>query len=112
MPAAPTSAPLRPDPFRDDSLRDDPGSAVTDSAVADSDHPTRPMSTNPSTPDPQPTDARPTTATEIAARRGEDPWAAGGSDPSTATARAPRQFEPGRRERLRNLVDEENAYSG
>ena len=48
--------------------------------------------------------------TEITARRGTDPWAATSEEPTTPSARAQRQFEPTRYERLRNLVDKRNAY--
>jgi hypothetical protein len=65
------------------------------------------MSTNPqTTPEPQPT----TTPTEITARGHTDPWAAPGEGTAMPSARAQRQFEPTRRERLRNLMDKENAY--
>jgi hypothetical protein len=67
------------------------------------------MSTNPPTtptPEPHPT-------TEIAARGRPDPWTAadeaGGSPPRPST-RTQRQFEPTASDRLRNLVDGENAY--
>ena len=54
-------------------------------------------------------DAAPTT--EIASREGDDPWAAPEEAPAEpVTGRAPRQFEPGCRRRLRNLMDDENAY--
>lgn len=67
------------------------------------------MSTEPtSTPESHPTtDA----TTEIAARGRSDPWAAedaGGLE--SATARAPRQFDPYSLARMRNLMDDENAY--
>ncbi|PSP39808.1 hypothetical protein BRC63_06685 [Halobacteriales archaeon QH_10_70_21] len=66
------------------------------------------MSTGPApTHDPQTT----TRTTEIAARGRTDPWAAtDGTDPAPAAARAPRQFEPLSLARMRNLVDDENAY--
>ncbi|MFQ3320326.1 MAG: hypothetical protein ACI8UR_001675 [Natronomonas sp.] len=49
--------------------------------------------------------------TEIAARSGADPWAdADSAEPTLTAAKAPRQFEPTRHERLRNLIDDENAY--
>lgn len=55
------------------------------------------------------TDAQPTT--DIAARGRPDPWAAPDETPSSPiAARSPRQFEPSCRRRLRNLMDEENAY--
>lgn len=67
------------------------------------------MSTEPpSTPDPH--TSQPST-TAVAARRGSDPWA---DDDATltgaATARAQRQFDPYSLARMRNLMDEENAY--
>ena len=65
------------------------------------------MSTNPqTTPEPQST-AR---TTEIAARRGTDPWAAPGESTPSAAAGTQRQFEPTARNRLKNLMDDENAY--
>ncbi|MFQ3283927.1 MAG: hypothetical protein ACI9TI_000628 [Natronomonas sp.] len=65
------------------------------------------MSTNPqTTPEPQPT----TRTTEIAARRGSDPWAAPGESTASPTAQTQRQFEPTASDRLKNLVDDENAY--
>lgn len=68
------------------------------------------MSTEPApTTDPRPTTD--STTTEIAARRRTDRWASTEeSAPSFLAARAPRQFEPACRKRLRNLMDEENAY--
>lgn len=52
-----------------------------------------------------------TRPTEIAARGGADPWAdETATDVQFTAARAPRQFEPTRLERLRNLMDDENAY--
>lgn len=68
------------------------------------------MSTHPTS------NTNPTTTagtTEIAARGGSDEWADETEiDPEAVltAARAPRQFEPTRRERLRNLMDDENAY--
>ena len=72
------------------------------------------------TADPQPTtDDQPTAGartTEIAARGREDPWAADDEVASAAdggaipTARAQRQFDPTSIARLRNLMDDENAY--
>jgi hypothetical protein len=53
-----------------------------------------------------------TPATEITARGREDPWAAD-DEPAMqgpATARAQRQFDPRSIARLRNLMDDENAY--
>lgn len=70
------------------------------------------MSTNPKpTTEPQPTTV-PTTArtTELEARGRADPWTAPGETVRTPAERTQRQFEPTCRERLRNLVDEENAY--
>ncbi len=65
------------------------------------------MSTNPQTT----TEPRPsTTTTEIATRRGSDPWAAPDETPERPSARTQRQFEPTARDRLKNLVDGENAY--
>ncbi|MES3516050.1 MAG: hypothetical protein PPP58_00105 [Natronomonas sp.] len=60
------------------------------------------MSTHtPQTQNPQPTTRR------------TDPWAADADASTTAlsVARAPRQFEPTSRVRMKNLMDEENAYS-
>ena len=67
------------------------------------------MSTEPNpTSESQPTTTAPT---EIAARGGSDPWAAADpADPELTSARAPRQFDPYSLARMRNLVDEENAY--
>ena len=67
------------------------------------------MSTNP-TPTAEPHTT--TRTTEIAARRGTDPWTAPGETPTNGapSALAQRQFEPTARDRLKNLVDEENAY--
>jgi hypothetical protein len=66
------------------------------------------MSTNPeTTPESQPTTTR---TTEIAARGRTDPWAAADETTKAPSARAQRQFEPTCRKRMRNLVDEENAY--
>lgn len=65
------------------------------------------MSTEPRS-DAQPmTDAR---TTAITARGRSDPWADEDATPNLSAARAPRQFEPTVRERLRNLMDDENAY--
>ena len=65
------------------------------------------MSTNPqTTPEPHPT----TQTTAIIARGGTDPWAAPDETTVSPSARAQRQFEPTARDRLRNLMDEENAY--
>jgi hypothetical protein len=68
------------------------------------------MSTEP----PTTSESQPTTdaPTKIAARGRSDPWAAT-DDPGRlelASARAPRQFDPYSLARMRNLVDEENAY--
>ena len=73
------------------------------------------MSTEPTpTSDAQPTTDAPTT--DVAARGREDPWAAddetveaadGGALPTTS---AQRQFDPYSIARLRNLMDDENAY--
>jgi hypothetical protein len=68
------------------------------------------MSTEP----PTTSESQPTTdgPTEIAARGRSDPWAVT-DDPARlglASARAPRQFDPYSVSRMRNLVDEENAY--
>lgn len=72
------------------------------------------MSTEP-TPTSEPKPTTDTPPTEIAARTGEDPWA--GADetidaadldrPSTA---AQQLFDPYSVARLRNLMDDENAY--
>ena len=71
------------------------------------------MSTE-STPTPEPRPTTDTPPTEIAARTGEDPWAAADeaadadlARPSTA---AQRLFDPHSVARLRNLMDDENAY--
>lgn len=66
------------------------------------------MSTEPTpTQDPRPT--QPTT--EIAARGRSDPWADDDASPGAApTARVQRQFEPYSLARMRNLMDDENAY--
>ena len=65
------------------------------------------MSTNPqTTTEPHTT----TTPTEIAARRGTDPWAAPDETPARPSAHSQRQFEPTARDRLKNLMDDENAY--
>ena len=65
------------------------------------------MSTEPAPTHDSRSTARPT---EIAARDRGDPWAAtDGTDP-TPTARAPRQFEPRSLARMRNLMDDDNAY--
>jgi len=67
-----------------------------------------------STTTPPSTESRSTvapSATEIATRQKDDPWAAPGETPTDSVAeRSPRQFEPGCRRRLRNLMDDENAY--
>lgn len=70
------------------------------------------MSTNPqTTTEPHQTTQTPEPTTEIAARRGTDPWAAPGETPiNSPSARTQRQFEPTARDRLKNLVDAENAY--
>lgn len=68
------------------------------------------MSTEPS---PTPETQRPTqTPTEIAARGRTDPWASSDEQDGgeRLAARAPRQFEPYSIARLRNLMDEANAY--
>ena len=58
--------------------------------------------------EPAPThDSRPT---EIAARGRTDRWAATDGTDSTPTARAPRQFDPHSLARMRNLMDDDNAY--
>lgn len=65
------------------------------------------MSTNPQTQ----TDRTPTT-TEIAARGGEDRWAATPADTAEqriAPMAAPYTFDPTNTARLRNCTDEENA---
>jgi hypothetical protein len=69
--------------------------------------PTRHMSTEPT-----PTQESQTTAprTEPAARGRPDPWAATDEDRLPATALAPRQFEPYSTARMRNLMDDDNAY--
>jgi len=65
------------------------------------------MSTNPqTTPEPNPT----TQTTEIATRRGGDPWAAPDESTPSPAGRTQRQFEPTARNRLKNLMDDENAY--
>jgi len=65
------------------------------------------MSTNlQTTAETQPT----TQTTEIAARGGSDPWAAPGESTARPSARTQRQFEPTARDRLKNLMDDENAY--
>lgn len=69
------------------------------------------MSTEPSTaPDTQPTTNAQTT--EIAARGGSDPWAddSATADPELTAAKAPHQFDPLSLARMRNLMDDENAY--
>lgn len=70
------------------------------------------MSTEPTpTPDTEPTPETP--PTEIAARGGDDPWTAADETlddldrPSTA---AQQLFDPYSVARLRNLMDDENAY--
>jgi hypothetical protein len=55
-------------------------------------------------------DSHATRTTEIAARGRTDPWAATDGDDRTPAASAPRQFEPYSLARMRNLVDDENAY--
>lgn len=66
------------------------------------------MSTNPqTTPESQPITTR---TTEIAARGGTDPWAAPNETAAAPSARTQRQFEPTCRERMRNLIDKENAH--
>jgi len=65
------------------------------------------MSTNPQT-TPEPQSTAPTT--EIAARRGADPWAAPDESTSSVAAGTQRQFEPTASDRLKNLMDDENAY--
>ena len=70
------------------------------------------MSTGPTpTPESQST-TDPQTTTEIAARGRVDPWTAGedAGERQVSTTRAQRQFDPCSRSRMRNLVDEENAY--
>lgn len=69
------------------------------------------MSTEPTpTPDSKST-TDPTPTTEIAARGRADPWAADGAgEPTLTAARAPRQFEPRSLARMRNLMDDDNAY--
>jgi len=68
------------------------------------------MSTEPpSTPDPPTTETPPTA---VAARDRADPW----TDDDATTAAAPtkrvqRQFEPYSPARMRNLIDDDNAYS-
>ena len=80
------------------------------------------MSTNtPYASDAQPnTESRPNTETQsitethittaVAARGRADPWTVPGETSSFTVDRAPRQFEPTCRKRLRNAMDEENAY--
>jgi len=67
------------------------------------------MSTEPtSTPDPHATRS-PTTA--VAARRGTDPWAEDETNPTAApTTLVQHQFDPHSLARMRNLIDDENAY--
>lgn len=64
--------------------------------------------------EPAPThDAQSMTAaetTEIATRGRDDPWAATDETDASSAARAPRQFEPYSLARMRNLMDDENAY--
>ena len=62
--------------------------------------------------EPAPThDSRPTArTTEIAARGRTDRWATTDEADPTPTARAPRQFEPRSLARMRNLMDDDNAY--
>lgn len=90
------------------------GYTKPDSSVrTDVDHPEtqRKMSTNPqTTAEPSSTAQQTTPPTEIAARRGTDPWAAPGETPANPSSRVQRQFEPTARSRLKNLVDKENAY--
>ncbi len=67
------------------------------------------MSTEP--PSTQDARAAETPSTEVAARGGTDPWADEEATPSSApTGRVQRQFEPYSLARLRNLMDDENAY--
>lgn len=74
------------------------------------------MSTNPQTTTEPNTNARtiePSTdaqTTEIAARNGTDPWAAPDEAVARPSARTQRQFEPTSRSRMKNLMDDENAY--
>lgn len=67
------------------------------------------MSTEPTpTHDPLTTE---TPTTEIAARGRTDPWADDEATPSQApSTRVQRQFEPYSMARMRNLIDDENAY--
>ncbi len=68
------------------------------------------MSTNPqTTAESQPTTAR---TTELEARGRTDRWTAPGETAAAAVARTQRQFEPTCYERLRNLMDDENAHRG
>jgi hypothetical protein len=67
------------------------------------------MSTEPPSPPDPPTTETPTTA--VAARGRADPW----TDDDATTAAAPtkrvqRQFEPYSLARMRNLMDDDNAY--
>lgn len=67
------------------------------------------MSTEPSTTyDAQLTDAR---TTEISAR-GTDPWATEETNEAAdlTSAKAPQQFDPLSLARMRNLMDDDNAY--
>ncbi|QLD89309.1 hypothetical protein HWV07_09825 [Natronomonas salina] len=70
------------------------------------------MSTEPTpTPDTEPTTETP--PTEIAARTGDDPWAAADETPGDLdrpTTAAQQLFDPYSVARLRNLMDDENAY--
>jgi hypothetical protein len=67
------------------------------------------MSTEPpSTPDAPTPDAAPTA---VAARGRSDPWADDdGTLAAAPTGRVQRQFEPYSLARVRNLIDDENAY--
>jgi len=66
------------------------------------------MSTEPpSTPDPHAT--RPP-STAVAARRGSDPWADDDATTTAPTTLVQRQFDPYSLARLRNLMDDDNAY--
>ena len=65
------------------------------------------MSTEPAPTHDSRSTARPT---EIAARGRGDPWAATDETDPTPTVRAPRQFEPRSLARMRNLMDDDNAY--
>ena len=65
------------------------------------------MSTEPAPTHDSRSTARPT---EIAARGRGDRWAATNETDPAPTARAPRQFEPYSLARMRNLMDDDNAY--